>query len=278
MAKEIHIVRGYSGKETLLRSNCVDFSSSERSLLELIDNLSEGKLYNIKTLEGLEERVKWFEDFYNDEPDYGHWSLSDDARRIRQELQEINAEDTVYIWLGNEGNEYLWKIAIVEFLAHLEIPIYVIDWSEVFVENDYGNTYNTTYLSVNLPKNVPVVKDKFRLLTERERVEWSYIWVTLRRSNADLRTLNAKHEIEEGDVSFFDEMILANCSEEFKSAPHIVGGMLVAIWDTYKGAGIGDRFLFERIKQLAVMGLVEIANQQYYPAAGRIFDVRRVKV
>lgn len=277
MAREIHIVRGYSGKETLLRSNCVDFSSSEKRLFEVVDSLSEGKLYNLETLEGLEERIKWFEDLYN-EPTYGDWSRRDDARRIRQELREINAKDTVYIWLGNEGNEYLWKIAIVDFLADIEIPIYVIDWSEVFVENDYGNTYNATYLSINLPKNVPVIKNKFRLLTKTERVEWSNIWVALLTHNADLRTLSDKLEIEEGDVSFFDEMILANCSEEFMSAPHIVGSTLTAVWNTYKGAGIGDGFLFERIKQLAILGLVEIANQQYYPAAGRLFDVRRINV
>lgn len=276
MAKEIHIVQGYSGKETLLQSNCVDFSSSDKKLLVVMDNFSEGKLYNLKTLEGVEERAKWFEDFYN-EPNYGDWSRRDNAGRLRQELREINTTDTVYIWLGNEGNEYLGKIAIVDFLADLKIPIYVIDWSEVFVENNYGNTYNATYLPINLPKNVPIIKSKFRLLTETERVEWSNIWGSLCRSNADLRILNAKLEIEEGDVSFFDEMILAHCSEEFMSAPYIVGRMLGAIWNTYNGAGIGDIFLFERIKQLAILGVVEIANQQYYPAAGHSYDVRRIK-
>lgn len=273
MVEEIHIVYGEIGKAILLQSNCVDFSSSDRAIILLKDNLTEGPLFDLKTQDRLSDRIGWFEEFYNASDSYH--MREESARKVGRQLCEIRAGCVVYIWLGNEGNEYVWKSAVLNFLQDVAAAIFVIDWGNIWVEGKFGK-FNPYSLYVCAKDQVSIVNGSFSPLSDVERLHWSNIWAGLYKNNSSLRVLK-ENKVIESDVSFYDEMVLAHCTDEFQRSTYVVGLTLGYLYSECRGAGVGDMFLFERVRQLANQGVLEITNQQYGPSCGHLFDVRRVK-
>ena len=256
MSKEYHIVLGEIAQNVLLQSNLIDFSGSAE-LIVLQGNFTEGKLFDLKTLEGFDERVKWFEKYYQ------HAELCYPSKEYTQyivnKLTKITSSDSIYLWLGNEGNEYVWLAAVLDFMKDNEANKFHIDWSDVQVKNQVGNWISLYSLNVCDSTNVHLVIDKFRTLSVKEMNKWSTCWRNLLKQNADLRFLK-DGIIEVGDISYFDELLLSNCTREYQTASYVVGMTLISIYDKYKGAGIGDFFLFERLEQLVQLGKLDLTE------------------
>lgn len=257
MAKEYHIIYGEQAKAVIQQSQSVDFSNPNVEIIALMDNLNEGKLYDLKTLKGIEDRVKWFEEFYS-----GYiWSdlIKNNAKDCKFILETIQQNDQVFIWLGNDATEYVWKCAVVDFLKDLIVDINIIDWQNVIGYNVSGQEINLDYLSICNPENVFVAGQNFRVLAKSEKQnlidEWNRIFV----NNSDIRNLNTGN-LEEGDASFFDEMLINRCTNEFQKGAYIVGMTLCDIYDKYKSGGIGDYYLFRRLEQLSETGQLEISE------------------
>ncbi|MCA5005275.1 DUF1835 domain-containing protein [Sphingobacterium sp. WQ 366] len=237
-----------------------------------MDNLNEGKLYDLKTLKGIEDRVKWFEDFYGEDI----WSdlRKKNVKDCKLLLERIQQHDRVFIWLGNDASEYVWKCAVVDFLKDLNVDIYSIDWQNVFGYNVRGQEINLGYLSICNPENAFVAGQNFRVLAKNEKQNLIDEWNRILINNTDLRNLN-NGTLEEGDISFFDEMLINRCNNEFQAGPRVVGFTLADMYFKFKSGGIGDFFLFERLEQLAEMGKLEIAELVYRkPDAANWFKVR----
>ena len=274
MKKEYHIVYGEQANAVLQESQCIDFSNSNIELITLRDNLNEGKLFNLKTLEGIDERIKWIEDYYGEDK----WSdlRREDAKACKVLLENIQDTDLVYIWLGNDSSEYVWKALVIDFLKELKVNIFVIDWHNVTTYNVHGKEVNIDYLNICQPENAVTASQNFRHLKSDEKQFFIELWQRLLKNNAEIRNLN-NGVLEEGDVRFFDAMLLARCKTDFQTAAYVVGMTLGDMYFKYKSGGIGDFFLYERLEQLAKLGKLEIAELvNRKPDAANWFKVRLV--
>lgn len=239
----------------LKQSNFVDFSNETNQLIVLNDNLAEGKLFDLHTLNGLNDRLNWFENFYTVVDTY--YFRDKHAITIQEKLKTIGSHDTIYIWLGNESNEYIWKCAILDFLKELDVNIYVVDWNNITSHTIRGEEYKVDFLRICKPENVEEALQNFRILTHEEKYSFIAIWNKILKNNADLRIL--KNEIlVESNITFYDELLISRCTNEYQKCAYIVGMMLCDMWEQ-KESGIGDSFLFERLEQLGSLGKLEIA-------------------
>jgi len=271
---EYHIVYGEVGENQLLFSGLINTSSAIQRIVRLQDNLDTGYLYNIKTLEGIEARVNWFKKFFSNiyVEDETRLLL---ARENNIRLSDITAEDTVYIWLGNDCTEYLWKLAVFYFLDNT-ITCYAVDWSKVWVQNKSGETKNLMSLSLSAVEHIDLVKKSFQLVPLDQKIAMGTQWENLLKGNAEMRIFNKNLQIEEVPVSYYDGILLQYCSDDFQTSSYIVSYSLIYFWNNI-GTGTGDGFLFERLYQLVLMGVLESRNHVQEKYSKHIFEVRKVK-
>lgn len=271
MAKEYHIVYGEQAKAVLEESGSVDFSKPNVELILLQDNFNEGKLFDLKTLKGIEERVKWFQDFYRQNDNY--FFRETHSKEIMAKLSEITTLDTVRLWLGNDGKEYIWKAAILNFLDKANLSIYVIDWSDIVFYNVYNEVISLYSVNVSSLPNIKIASQNFRLLSNDEKNEFSDLWIKLLRNNAELRVLNTSNEIEEAEITYYDQVLMSNCKSDFQPSFKVIGLAFGDLYNGFNSCGIGDMFLIERLKQLCYAGKLKMRNQEHGPRNGNIFEV-----
>jgi hypothetical protein len=274
MSKEYHIVSGEIAQNVLIESGVVDFSSSDKELIVLKDNLGEGKLYDLRTLAGIDERVKWFEGFYNETDSY--YCRKKHAHENYQRFIKIAQEDSVYLWLGNDGNEYVWKAAVLNFLEDIQPFVFVLDWSDIVAHNDFGDRISLYSLNVCTKKNVQISVTFFRSIALEERQDFAFLWSKLLENNTDIRALNEDNIIEEASKHYYDAILISECNQEFQSSARVVGMVLGNLYNGKNWCGIGDGFLIERLKQLCYEGKLEMRNQEHGMRNGNIFEVRRL--
>jgi len=271
MAKEYHITYGDSAKGNLLRSDCVDFNLPHVSLIYLMDNLGEGLLFDLKTLNGISDRIQWFEDFYEQEDTY--YFRDQLAIEVFEQLSEIAEGDTVYIWLGLTIDDVVWNAAILHFLKDKDVSIYVIDWYVHFKNYSVDEGSKLISLGIFQSKEVDIVKEKFRPLTTSELFIWAAKWERLISNNEPLRMLNANYEIIEHDVSDFDKLIIALCSDNINYTDSIT--IVSNMWVDNRCWGLGDDFILERLRKLIRSGILEIKDHKLESLNERRFYVRK---
>ncbi len=166
----------------------------------LKDNLNEGFLFDLKTLQGLDERIEWFDKYYKFKEHYRDRKF--DNIVIQSKLKKITPGDTVYLWLGDEGNEYIWMCAILNFLLKTKLSIYVIDWSKISFNNFHYKELSAYSLQVSAPQDVILASKNFRRLTNPEQNIFSELWINFLKNNSPLRILKELSSILETDIEY----------------------------------------------------------------------------
>jgi len=265
MKKEYHI--GFGRREyNKVLSGAIDFSDPVKEFITYNDNLSNGKLFDFKTLDGLGAREESIRQFYTevhtedsvDEEYYLH--ATNEAIAFRNKLKEISDDDTVYLWLGNESNEYLLKLALYDFFKDSSVKIYEIDWSQIEFSNDNGKKIKAPYLAIYFQDEIGDLLNKFELISTETIEKKSAEWREILNRNSFIKILTKDLTIEEGDESILDDALKARCGSDYQKSALIVGYTLMDLWDK-EIFGIGDSFLFERLAQLARIGILEMVHQ-----------------
>jgi len=274
MKKEYHIVCGENSLNNLMISDVIDFSNENIKLITLLDTLVLGPLYDLKTLNGINDRINWFEEFYQETDFYYHREIN--GKDISVKLSEITSGDSIFIWLGDDGNEYIWKSAIINFLQDIDISIYIVDWQSIPFNSHNGYDAKLFSLYVCTLENIQLAKQYFKLISDSEKLFFEKIWDKFLRNNSDLRILNNKNEIDESDITYFDEVLKSHCKLEFQFSFKVIGLAIGSMYNGYNSNGIGDYFLIERLKQLCYEGQLQMRNQEHGQRNGHIFEVRLV--
>jgi len=274
MAKEYHLVFGESAQAGLEQSGSVNISDINIEIICVKDNLNVGKLFDLKTLEGLEDRVTWFENFHQEIDSY--YYRENHIQVVRDKLNEITSDDTIYMWFGNDGNEFIWKAAILNFLKDINISIYVIDWSDITFFNIYNEEISPWSLNVSSLSNIKIASQNFRMLTNKEKNDYNNLWNKLLKNNTDLRVLNIYNQIEESDIAYYDNVLISNCKTDFQHSHKVVGEAIGDLHNGFNSCGIGDSFLSERLKHLCYNGELQMRNQEHGQENGIRFEVRLV--
>jgi hypothetical protein len=275
MAKEYHIVCGENSSNNLMISDVIDFSNENIKLITLLDTLVLGPLYDLKTLRGINERINWFEEFFQETDFYFHREIN--GKDIAVKLREITSGDSIFIWLGDDGNEYIWKAAILNFLKDISITIYTVDWQNIPFNSHNGYNAKLFSLYVCTSENIQLAKQYFRLITNNEKLFFEKSWEKFLRNNSNLRILNNQNQIEESDITYFDDILIANCTPDFQFSFKVIGLTIGNMYNGYNSNGIGDYFLIERLKQLCYEGLLQMRNQDHGQRNGHIFEVALAK-
>jgi hypothetical protein len=274
MAKEYHIVFGENSLNNLMISDVIDFSNENIKLITLLDTLVLGPLYDLKTLKGVNERVNWFEEFYQESDFYYQREINSIDLAVK--LSEITSLDSVYMWLGDDGNEYVWKAAILNFLKDISISIYTVDWQNIPFNSYNGQDAKLFSVYVCTLENIQLAKQYFELMTDSEKLFFEKIWEKFLINNSDLRILNNKNEIEELDKNYFDEVLKSHCNPDFQFSFKVIGLTIGNMYNGFNSNGIGDYFLIERLKQLCYEGQLQMRNQEHGQRNGHIFEVALV--
>lgn len=275
MAKKYHIVYGENSLNNLMISDVIDLSNENIKLITLLDTLVLGPLYDLKTLKGINERINWFEEFFQEPDSYYHREIK--SKELADKLSEITSLDTVYMWLGDDGNEYIWKAATLNFLKDKKISIYTVDWENISFNNHNGYDAKLFSLYVCTSENIQLAKQFFRLITNNEKLFFEKSWEKYLRNNSNLRILNNQNEIEESNITYFDDILIAHCTPEFQFSFKVIGLTIGNMYNGYNSNGIGDYFLIERLKQLCYEGQLQMRNQEHGQRNGHIFEVALVK-
>jgi hypothetical protein len=271
MDKEYHIVYGETAKNSLVQYTHIDFIGDDVELIVLEDNLTEGPLYNLTSLEGLNKRIEWIDHFYEGKDIYTY--REDDIFEIQQKLNKVDSNDKVFIWLGNEGNEYIWKCALLNSFGQINPIIYVIDWSKIVFYNIQNEQISTYSVNVSSATNINIAFQNFRHLTEEEKNTYSDLWVIYLKNNSQLRVLSNVSTLLETTMDYFDNILISECTTEFQRSVIVVAKTFGVLFAKKYYCGIGDHFLIQRLKQLCYEGKLQMRNQEHGQRNGHIFEV-----
>lgn len=274
MAKEYHIVCGDIAKAVLIQSGHIDFSDSIKEIICFKDNLAEGPLYDLKTLSGFDEREKRFNDFYVTNL-WGEFRR-ENAQECQLDFSKIKKGDVVYLWLGNDSNEYVLKAGILNLLKEVDVEINSIDWEILVFQNDKGIKFNLYSLNICSFENAIIAGKNFRLLRQEEKTFFTELWGKLLKSNTDFRIL-MNNKLVETDVTYLDDRILNTCTNEYTKNSRVVGHILGDLIEENPGNGIGDSFVFRRIEQLVESGILEARNIVKREGCFDLFEVALAK-
>ena len=243
----LHIVIGESSAGVLHQSGMISTESSK--VLCLRDDLRFGPIINLETQEGRENRQKWIAGIAcAEERDYLSAWDGDDAV-IQQIEEEVNHFNDVYIWCGKTTYERLGTARVLSRIAGLKVQLWLPRIPNEKIQSHRGHFYHPECLAIMNPKDVHHWVDYFQLLQQNERTSWRKIWEEHSESGDLLRFRNDSDSIASGDVSRFDDILLASCTHEFQKVARIIGESMVNIhFDS------GDFFLNWRLRELVASG------------------------
>lgn len=220
-----------------------------KKVISFYDNLSEGKIGNLKNLD---DRIEWYksishtkeiskEDIYEYKRDY---------HRYRRKIAKLTREDVIYMWYGECSEDICGMMYALELMKDKCFNIYLINVSSLVEENEY---------EAFIPKSVSEVmsKDinkyiKFKKeLNKNTYKDILQMWEALKNQNEVLRIFK-DGKVKSSYKEYFDIDILKNTNKKFRKAARIVGYVL-----GYSDQNISDDYIFWRVQELIKQGYIE---------------------
>ena len=235
--KNIHIVNGNSAAGSLkfiLKKENID---SVNEVFCFNDFLSTGPLFQIESDNGLQKRRSYISKLINKVN--SNYPLNEIIDNI-SELKEINFSDCdrIIVWHGNNAPERLMKLLCCKFINNEKL--FEVDISSFQIDKKtpraVGECTPQTLLTL--------LNNGLKKISQEEYSENIKTWDKLTLTDSDLRILN-QGNLENVSESFFDQLILEQCTNEFTPALKIVGKVLGKSKQL-----IGDTFIVYRLFHL----------------------------
>jgi hypothetical protein len=236
-----HVVFGSFVGENLVR-HLAEHGRPDR-VIALADNLSFGPIDNPSAL----PRSRWVIDQLG-ESDWEEWSAENAEFIARSHPADVK----VVAWFSRRSSSeyagFLW------WLSHLhDRPCLIIDVTDFLLSEAGGAPTATAMLSGS---DFEALLDTEVILQPREVARCQELWKRLEKENAPLRRIGSSGTLESVGIDYFDALLLACSTSEWRRRAYIVGEALVSFWDEgfYQ---TGDLVLFARLRFLAEAGRLE---------------------
>lgn len=254
--KDLHIVF-YHADKTFMESGA--YEPDDILLFHLTDVLNIGPMCDLGSMEDVEKRKAWLEKTFGDLM-YNEVQLSvvdQDIATISAILEETDQIEDIYIWTGYDASEIIATARVLNHVMSLDKRIYILDFSNVQVQNIYGQTVTPKSLVQTASFQIKDVAKHFKLQQSADLLKWSDLWHKhVLSENSLLRILDKDGEIYHKQVTYFDACLLSNVKKEFQKAARVIGQTLADI-----DSAVGDSYLNWRLKELALHKELEFRGQ-----------------
>lgn len=262
--KDLHIVYRFADR-VLLNSKIFDLDNIE--LIKLVDNLSIGPVCNLETIDGVYSRKDWLDNIIVDIK-YKEEIISavdEDVTTISKISELADMCENVYIWTGYDASELIGTARVLKKMMKLKKSIYVLDFSNIQVQNINGETISPKSLLQTAPSQIKDVIKYFKLQESADLKKWEEMLIDVESSNSLLRILDINGLISHKRDSYYDKLLLSKCIEEYQNASVVIGQALVDV-----DISVGDYFLNWRIK--------ELVKEKKLESCGQLSDIRDYSV
>ncbi|QBQ41917.1 DUF1835 domain-containing protein [Sphingobacterium psychroaquaticum] len=273
--KDLHIIFGLHSKNLLMQSEQIDPERSE--ILVLHDSLSLGPLYDLYDKKSSEYRNLWWDKIgatklKEDEVNY----ILDETNNVKNAIDKSDNYDNIYLWLGHNTDEIILTARILHYLKEVAIPVFKLNLTKTIFTNDKG--METEFHSIQMMKaeHVQGVSKYFEELNINDKTYYASLWEQIGKEQSFVRIFGKSMNYVSGDETFLDQFLINNCKETVQTSSYVVAYTLFELWNHYGfGCGIGDLFLYYRLRQLGKMGKIEIQYaQEGTDRRETIFDVK----
>jgi hypothetical protein len=258
----LHIIFGHTEK-SLAASGLID--SNVDRIVFFRDKLEYGPLCDID--ENIEERKEWLTMAFGGTMfyDFIFSNLEKDLVEIQSMVNDPSPIEKVFLWTGNDAFEKISTARVLSHLSKLDLDFYSVDYSEIELTNLLGEKYSPKTISVIDLSDYPLLFKRFKPVKEEEVEFYVNLWDRLKKENSKLRVLEYPNSVLAKDVSYFDEILLSNCTVEFQKCSRVIGMSLMAI-----DFRTDDHFLNWRLKCLA--------KKQQIVISGELIEIRDYQV
>ncbi len=263
--KDLHIVF-YHADRTFMESGAYD--PDDVILFHLTDVLTIGPMCVLDSMEDVEKRKAWLEKTFGDEM-YNELQLSavdQDIATIAAILEVADQIEDIYIWTGYDASEIIATARVLNHLISLDKRIYVLDFSNVQVQNIVGQTVTPKSLVQTASFQIKEVAKHFKLQQLVDLIQWRELWhKNILSESSLLRILDKDGKIYHKQVEYFDAILLSYVKKEFQKAARVIGETLVDI-----DFAVGDSYLNWRLKELVLRNVLEFR--------GKLIEIRDYEV
>ncbi|MDD3161392.1 MAG: DUF3658 domain-containing protein [Bacteroidales bacterium] len=263
--KDLHIVF-YHADRTFIDSGA--YNPDDIILFHFIDVLTMGPMCDLNCKEDVKKRKAWLEKTFGDEM-YNELQLSavdQDIATITATLEVADQIEDIYIWTGYDAAEMIATARVMNHLISLDKRIYVLDFSNVQVQNIVGQTVTPKSLVQTDSFQIKDVATHFKLQQSADLIQWRELWhKNILSESSLLRILDKDGNIYHKQVEYFDAILLSYVKKEFQKAARVIGETLVDI-----DFAVGDSYLNWRLKELVLRNVLEFR--------GKLIEIRDYEV
>lgn len=252
---DIHIVFGRCAKGTLVNSRV--FLPNEIKLICLEDILNIGPICDLD--DSPQEREEWLVNVYeiNTLEERGVRKIvTEDIEKIKTLLESINENNKVFLWTGIDPIDIISTARLLSHFPKSHNNVYIVDYSNIAVKNEYGNTVFPRSLVTTSLEQVKVIAKKFKKMSNEEFIKWNKLWREIKKDTSQLRIIDKKGNIKGKEESYFDSLLESYCTKEFQKPARIIGAVLCDI-----DFNVGDGYLNWRLKQLVGKKKIEARGE-----------------
>lgn len=221
---------------------------NQNKIIAFTDMLTNGPIQNLANKNGVANRLTWLCTFIVES--HEDKSLVDYYGSSYSIFNEISADDKVIIWHGENAVEMLSLMYAIKVLADYEL--YEMPVTELLSCSPANNGNLVWHTSELTPELVIRLMDNEKIISPNRINELINNWDELEKTQNILRIMENNQIISVND-DYYDNVIIANCSEDFETAGRIIGK---SISDSLNNAS--ETFLARRLLLLNNEGIVEI--------------------
>ncbi len=253
----IHIV--FNESEVALMQQVMELDETlAGEVLQIKDDFAVGPLAGIDKEEGWNARVEWWRNLIQGSPYKEDLAGSFDDRQTVKEIKEkleANAEDQVWIWMGQNQHDVCGYYWLMPQLREFQGRVMVLYMNNLPFINEKGQIFYPSWLQEIQPKEFLKAKKLCRPITLSEFEVDPDEWKKLADENAAVRILEGGKKIAGKDETFYDSELLKNITSEWQKATRVLTNTLHRM-----KIRTGDVFVMWRMKELINAGKVEVTG------------------
>lgn len=231
--KKLHIVNGKSAAGSLKQLFKED-ALNEVYCFE--DFLSIGPLFNIDTKIGQEKRKLYFSELANKiNSDYPLNTITNSLSNFKN--IDFTPYKDITIWYGNNAPEYLLMLLCCKFIENKKL--YKVNVSKEKIEDRIPLAVGECRLEV-----LKELINSSTKISKENHIAYNKQWNEITLSDSKLR-VKKNDVIESVSESYYDELIISQCTDNYLFALRIVGATMGRTEQL-----IGDDFISYRLKYL----------------------------
>lgn len=250
-----HIVFDSRGAELLSAAMDTDEALDGETLV-ITDDFSAGPIQDLSSVQGREERRKWWavirEEMDKHQPEEN--KAEADAEKLEQIIRRMEEEEfeQIWIWVAPNARDLCGYYWIVSQLKNFTGRVFVLHLNNLPFINEKGSVFYPSFLSEIPSKEFIKARKLARPVSAAEFETDPDEWTKLASENKNLRVLEGGKKIVQYGDDYFDQPLLNYLQPSFQKIPKTVHHFLLK-----SSEKANESFLHWRLKQLIISGVAE---------------------